>query len=159
MSEKKLKVGEKAPEFSLPSSDGRKISLKDFRGKKPVVLYFYPKDDTPGCTTEACGFRDLYAEIGKSGGVVLGVSLDPLDAHKKFIDKYNLPFPLLSDEEAKVSEAYGVYGEKNMYGKKFWGIHRTTFLISKKGIIEEIYHKVKVETHPQEVLTRLEDLS
>jgi peroxiredoxin Q/BCP len=159
VSEKKMKVGEKAPDFSLPSSDGKKISLKDFRGKKPVVLCFYPKDDTPGCTTEACGFRDLYAEIGKSNAVVLGVSLDPLEAHKKFIDKYNLPFPLLSDEEAKVSKAYGVYGEKNMYGKKFWGIHRTTFLINQEGIIEEIYHKVKVETHPREVLTCLENLS
>lgn len=154
----KLKIGQKAPDFNLPASTGQNISLKEFKGKKSVILYFYPKDDTPGCTKESCGFRDLFKKFKEKDGVVLGISLDPLESHEKFINKYNLPFPLLSDENAKISKAYGVYGEKNMYGKKFFGINRATFLINKEGRIEEIFDKVKVETHPEEVLSRM-DLS
>ncbi len=155
----KLKVGQKAPDFSLPSSQGGKISLKEYKNKNAVVLFFYPKDNTPGCTKEACGFRDLHGEIKKEKAVVLGISLDPLDSHEKFTQKFQLSFPLLSDTDAKVSKAYGVYGQKNMYGKKFWGIKRSTFLINKKGLIEEIFDKVKIDTHPKEVLEKLRNNS
>lgn len=151
MSEVALKEGEVAPDFSLPSTLGKNISLKDYRGKK-VVLYFYPKDDTPGCTKEACAFRDDLKKYEKVDAVILGVSLDDLDSHQKFIKKYNLPFLLLSDTDARVSKAFGVYKLKNMYGKQFWGIVRTTFLIDEKGKIEKIFPKVKVEGHSEEVL-------
>lgn len=151
MEEVELKEGDIAPDFSLPSSLGRNISLKDYRGKK-VILYFYPKDDTPGCTNEACTFRDDLKKYEKVDTVILGVSLDNLDSHRKFIDKYNLPFPLLSDTDAKVSKTYGIYKLKNMYGKKFWGIERTTFLIDEKGRMEKIFPKVKVEGHSEELL-------
>jgi len=153
----KLKVGQKAPDFSLPSSQGRTIRLKDFKNKKSVVLFFYPKDNTPGCTKEACGFRDLQDQFKKTDAVVFGISMDSIESHEKFTNKFQLSFPLLSDNDAKVSKAYGVYGQKNMYGKKFWGINRSTFLINKKGVIEEIYEKVKVETHPKEVLEKLSE--
>lgn len=153
--DKELMEGEPAPDFSLPASDGRKISLKDFKGKKRVVLYFYPKDDTPGCTKEACGFRDSIQEFDAQDAVILGVSLDDEASHIKFIQKYNLPFTLLSDNDIEVSKAYGVYKEKNMYGKTYWGIERTTFIIDKAGRIERIYPKVKVENHIDEVLESL----
>jgi len=154
-----LQKGEKAPDFSLPSSEGGEVRLKDFQGKNSVLLFFYPKDNTPGCTKEACGFRDLHQRFRKVETVVFGISLDSLESHEKFINKYDLPFPLLSDKDMKVSKAYGVYGQKNMYGKKYWGINRTTFLINQDGFIEGIFHKVKVETHPQEVLEKIKERS
>ncbi len=152
MKENQLEEGKQAPDFSLPSSEGRKISLKDFKGKKSVVLYFYPKDDTPGCTKEACGFRDTIKEFEARDTVILGVSLDEESSHKKFIQKYSLPFTLLSDVDNTMSTAYGVYKEKNMYGKTYWGIERTTFVIDKAGRIAKIFPKVKVDNHINEVL-------
>lgn len=151
---KKLDLGDKAPDFSLPDQTGKRISLKDFKGRQ-VVLYFYPKDDTPGCTKEACGFRDGTGQLTKAGAVVLGVSLDGKESHQNFIKKYNLPFALLSDEDAAVSKAFGVYKQKNMYGKKFWGIERSTFLIDPAGQINGIFRKVKVDGHVEEVLNAL----
>jgi len=150
--DKVLKEGEMAPDFSLPTSDGGKTSLKDFKGKKQVVLYFYPKDDTPGCTKEACGFRDTIGEYEAQDAVVLGVSSDDEASHKKFIQKYSLPFTLLSDVDGSVSKNYGVYKKKNMYGKSYWGIERTTFIIDKSGLIARIFPKVQVENHINEVL-------
>lgn len=155
MTGRTLQVGDKAPDFSLPSSEGREVSLGEFKGKSPVILYFYPKDDTPGCTKEACGFRDGSPRLKKTGAVVLGVSLDGLESHRRFIEKYRLNFPLLADEEAAVSKTYGVYVEKNMYGRKYWGIERSTFVIGKDGKIEEIFRKVKVDGHTEEVLKTL----
>lgn len=147
-----LKDGDSAPEFSLPASTGKTISLKDFRGKQAVVLYFYPKDDTPGCTVEACGFRDTSKDYEKAGAAILGVSLDNLNSHQKFSDKFSLSFPLLSDEAQTISKAYGVYKLKQMYGKEYWGIERTTFLIDRNGKIAKIYPKVKVDDHHNQVL-------
>jgi peroxiredoxin Q/BCP len=144
-----LRVGDKAPEFSLPDQDGNSVALKSLRGRQ-VVLYFYPKDDTPGCTTEACGFRDSLGPIKKAGAVVLGVSLDSGASHQRFIAKYGLPFSLLSDEDAGVSKAYGVYKQKNMYGKKYWGIERTTFVIDPAGKLKAVFNKVKVDGHLDE---------
>jgi peroxiredoxin Q/BCP len=149
-------AGDPAPDFSLPDQQGRTIRLKQLRGQ-PVVLYFYPKDDTPGCTREACGLRDSYAKVTKSGAQVFGVSLDGAESHQKFIDKYALPFSLLSDGEAIVSKAYGVYKLKNMYGKKYWGIERSTFVIDKAGVITASFRKVKVDSHVQDVLAALQD--
>lgn len=149
-----LTVGEKAPEFLLPDETGKKVSLKSFQGKQ-VVLYFYPKDDTPGCTKEACRFRDSITPILKTGSVVLGVSLDGQESHRKFIAKHGLPFSLLSDEDATVSKAYGVYTQKNTYGKKYWGIERSTFVIDPEGIVKAIFRKVKVDGHVDEVLAAL----
>jgi peroxiredoxin Q/BCP len=149
-----LKVGEKAPTFTLVDDSGKKVSLKDFKGKK-VVLYFYPKDLTPGCTVEACDFRDISALLKKKKAVVLGVSKDSVTLHGKFRDKHELNFPLLSDEDGKVCEAYGVWQEKSMYGKKYMGIARTTFIIGTTGKIEKIFEKVKVKGHSQEVLENL----
>ncbi len=147
--------GQKAPDFTLPADDGKKYSLSEFLGKKEVVLYFYPKDDTPGCTAEACAFRDSLSKLNSRGVQVLGVSLDDLDSHSKFRSKYSLNFPLLSDTDAKVSKAYGVYKEKNMYGKKFWGIERSTFVIDKQGRIKKAFRRVKVEGHIDEVMAAL----
>ena len=149
-----IEVGDPAPDFSLLADDGRTVSLKDFRGKR-IVLYFYPKDDTPGCTTEACDFRDLHARVTAKGAVVLGVSRDDNKSHRKFRDKYDLNFPLLSDDSGKVTEAYGVWKEKNRYGRTFWGIERTTFLIDGKGRIERVWPKVKAEGHADEILAAL----
>ena len=149
-----LKVGDKAPEFSLPDQDGRKVTLKDLKGRQ-VVLYFYPKDDTPGCTKEACSFRDSLGPIKKAGAVVLGVSLDDGSSHQRFIAKYGLPFSLLSDEDTAVSKAYGVYKQKNMYGKKYWGIERTTFVIDPAGKLKAVFNRVKVDGHLDEVLAVL----
>jgi thioredoxin-dependent peroxiredoxin len=148
-----VQVGDKAPQFDLMSGDGKQVRLKDFKGKN-VVLYFYPKDDTPGCTKEACAFRDNYSALLKKG-VVLGVSLDDVKSHKKFQDKYSLPFPLLSDQGAAVSKAYGVYKKKSMYGRSFWGLERTTFVIGPDGKIKSIFPRVKVDGHHLEVLEAL----
>ncbi|MGA9363899.1 MAG: thioredoxin-dependent thiol peroxidase [Bacteroidota bacterium] len=149
-----LKAGDKAPSFTLPSSDGSEVSLSDFKGKK-VVLYFYPKDDTPGCTTEACSFRDDLSAFKRKGAVVLGVSVDGIESHQKFAEKYSLSFPLLSDEGKKVVKAYGVWKEKNLYGRKYMGTERTTFLIDKEGKIAHVFPKVKVDEHAKDVLDKL----
>ncbi len=140
-------IGKPAPDFTLPSTTGEAISLRQYKGKKTVVLYFYPKDETPGCTREACDFRDHTAEFDRFDTVVLGVSTDGLDSHKQFMEKHKLPFPLLSDEDAAVSRKYGVYKQRNLYGKKYMGIERTTFVIDKTGRIAQIYPKVKVDGH------------
>lgn len=152
---KGLKEGDKAPDFSLPASSGVKISLKDFRGKKRVILYFYPKDDTPGCTVEACGFRDKIREVNSKEAVVFGVSPDGIDSHNQFIEKFKLPFTLLSDEDQQTCKDYGVWAKKNMYGKEYMGVARTTFVIGKDGKIEKIYEKVKPEGHAEEILKYL----
>ena len=145
-------IGKPAPDVTLPSTSGENVTLKQFKGKKTVVLYFYSKDETPGCTKEACGFRDLTAEFEKHGAVILGVSNDPIEAHLKFKEKHKLPFELLADEDAAVSKAFGVYKQKNLYGKKHMGIERTTFIIDRTGRIAQIYPKVKVEGHVQDIL-------
>jgi len=151
-----LKEGSKAPAFTLPNQDGKKVSLKDFLGKK-VVLYFYPKDMTSGCTKEACDFRDHIKLFNNKDVVVLGVSPDSVQSHKKFQEKYNLPFDLLSDESKKVLEKYGVWKEKSMYGRKYFGVERTTFIIDEKGKIKKIFPRVKVNGHIKEVLEALEE--
>lgn len=147
-----LKEGSKAPDFTLPASNGEKVGLKDFSGKKRVILYFYPKDDTPGCTVEACGFRDKIKTIEREDAVVLGVSPDGVASHNKFIEKFRLPFVLLADEEKKLCQIYGVWVKKNMYGREYMGVARTTFVIGKDGRIEKIYPKVKPDGHPEEIL-------
>jgi len=149
-----LKPGMRAPAFSLPSDQGKTVALKDLKGKK-VVLYFYPKDDTSGCTTEACEFRDNWATVRKAGAVVLGVSPDPVASHARFRDKYDLPFPLLADVDHLVAEAYGVWGEKSMYGRKYFGILRTTFIIDEGGKVTRVFEKVKPSGHAAEVLAAL----
>jgi len=146
-----LKPGDKAPEFKLKSDTGEELYLKDFKGKK-VILYFYPKDMTSGCTVEACNFRDNIKKIEKKNAVVIGVSADDTKSHVKFKEKYDLPFTLLSDETHKMLEDYGVWQEKSMYGKKFMGIARTTFIIDEKGKIEKVFEKVKVDSHAEEIL-------
>jgi peroxiredoxin Q/BCP len=145
-------IGKPAPDFSLPSIGGEPVSLRQFKGKKTVVLYFYPKDETPGCTREACDFRDRTEDFERLGVVVLGVSTDSLDSHRQFAEKHKLPFPLLSDEDAAVSKMYGVYKQKNLYGKKYMGIERTTFVIDRTGRVAQIYPKVKVDGHIQNLL-------
>jgi peroxiredoxin Q/BCP len=152
-----LKEGIQAPGITLPASDGKEVSIKDYKGKKRVVLYFYPKDDTPGCTVEACEFRDKLNSFEKSDAVVLGVSPDDLKSHDKFIDKFKLPFILLSDNEKEACQAYGVWVKKSMYGKEYMGVARTTFIIGKDGKIEKIYEKVKPQGHAQEVLEFLKN--
>ncbi|AAM24779.1 MAG: Peroxiredoxin [Caldanaerobacter subterraneus] len=152
-----VEVGKKAPDFVLPDADGRQVSLSDFLGKN-VVLYFYPKDNTPGCTKEAVAFRDSIKTIEDKNAVVIGISLDDEASHRKFIEKYSLPFVLLSDKEAKVSTEYGVYKEKNMYGKKKMGIERSTFIIDSKGIVRKIFRKVKVDGHVDQVLKALDEI-
>jgi len=151
-----LKAGDKAPAFALPSDSGGTIALKDLKGK-PVVLYFYPKDDTSGCTVEACEFRDSWKEVKRSGAVVLGVSPDGVASHQKFKKKFSLPFPLLADEGHTVAEAYGAWGEKSMYGRKYQGILRTTFLIGGDGRIARVFEKVKPTGHAAEVLAALSE--
>ncbi|MDI3257590.1 MAG: thioredoxin-dependent thiol peroxidase [Kyrpidia sp.] len=143
--------GQKAPDFTLPTGSGETITLSDLRGRT-VVLYFYPRDNTPGCTKEACGFRDLYQAFSDAGAVILGVSTDSPVSHEKFANNYQLPFPLLSDEDAAVSTAYGVYKEKNQYGRKSMGIERTTFLIDGDGVVRKVYPRVKVDGHMEQVL-------
>jgi peroxiredoxin Q/BCP len=149
-----LAVGDPAPEFTLPDAEGRPISLSQLRGQR-VVLYFYPRDNTPGCTKEACGFRDTYADYRAHGIQILGVSPDDARFHQKFAQKLQLPFPLLVDEGAKVATAYGVYGPKKFMGKVYNGVHRTTFVIDPEGKIEAVITKVKVETHAAELLKKL----
>ena len=146
-----LEIGKKAPAFSLKDENGKNVSLNDFKGKK-VVLYFYPKDMTSGCTQEACDFRDALPNFKKVKATVLGVSIDSTASHKKFADKYELPFTLLSDEKKEVVEKYGVWKEKSMYGKKYMGIERTTFIIDEEGKIQNIFPKVKVAGHVNEVM-------
>jgi thioredoxin-dependent peroxiredoxin len=146
-----LKVGDKAPDFTLPTDGGGSISLKELKGKT-VVLYFYPRDDTPGCTAEACAFRDSLRDFSKVEAEVVGISRDSVASHDKFKKKFKLPFPLASDEDGNVTEAYGVWVEKSMYGKKYMGIERATFLIDGKGVILDIWRKVKVDGHTDEVL-------
>jgi peroxiredoxin Q/BCP len=147
--------GKAAPAFTLPASDGTQVSLRDFKGKKQVVLYFYPKDHTSGCTREACAFRDTLARIKRKSAVVLGVSRDTIASHEKFIAKLELPFLLLSDEDSAVCEKYDVIKEKTLYGKKVKGIERSTFIIDKQGKIKKIFRKVKVDGHVDDVLAAL----
>ena len=152
--ELKLKEGDAAPEFCSTTPGGDRISLADFKGKN-VVLYFYPRDDTPGCTKEACAFRDDFAEFKKRGAVVLGVSTDSAKSHAKFADKFRLPFTLLPDEDKKIVSAYGVWGEKRFMGRKYFGTHRVTFLIGPDGRIRKIWPDVKPDAHATEVLGAL----
>ncbi len=144
-------VGRPAPAFTLQTGDGASVRLADFKGRT-VVLYFYPKDDTPGCTKEACSFRDELAEFTKARAVVLGVSGDDTASHRRFAEKFHLTFPLLSDPEHAIAKAYGVYKQKSMYGRTYWGIERTTFVIDGRGRISALFPKVKVDGHTQEVL-------
>ena len=152
--ELKLKAGDVAPEFSVATSGGGKISLADYHGKN-VILYFYPKDDTPGCTKEACAFRDHFSDFKKKGAVVFGVSPDSVKSHDKFVEKFKLPFTLLADENKKIVEAYGVWGEKSFMGRKYLGTNRVTFLIGPNGRIKKIWPLVKPEEHAAEVLAAL----
>ena len=152
--ELKLKEGDLAPKFTAATSGGGKISLADFKGQN-VILYFYPKDDTPGCTKEACAFRDHFTDFKKKGAVVLGVSPDPVKSHDKFVTKFKLPFTLLSDEDKRIVEAYGVWGEKVFMGRKYLGVYRVTFLIGPDGRIRKIWPSVKPEEHAEEVLAAL----
>ena len=147
-------TGKKAPAFSLSNAEGQTVKLADFKGKK-VVLYFYPKDDTPGCTKESCDFRDAQAPLKKAGAVVLGISPDSVESHQRFRDKFSLSFPLLADPEHQAIEAYGVWKEKSMYGRKFMGVERSSFLIDEQGILIEEWRKVKVEGHVEDVLASL----
>lgn len=149
-----IKEGNVAPDFLLLSDEGKKVRLSDFRGRR-VVLYFYPADDTPGCIKEGCGFRDDFRHFHKTGAVILGISPDDVASHQKFKAKYHFPFPLLADSDHKVAEKYGVWVEKNAYGRKYWGVARTTFLIDEEGRIARIFQRVKPEGHSQEVLEAL----
>ena len=150
----KLQEGDKAPNFTANDQNGRQVSLTDFKGKT-VVLYFYPKDDTPGCTAEACDFRDNYQSLVGKGFEVIGVSTDDEKSHKKFENKYSLPFPLIADTEKEIVEAYGVWVEKNMYGKKYMGTARTTFIIDADGVIKKIIDKVDTKASSQQVIDLL----
>ncbi len=152
-----IEEGKKAPAFTLTSDAGKKVKLSDFAGQ-PVVLYFYPKDDTPGCTKEACAFRDAHNELTFIGAVLLGVSADDVGSHAKFRDKYELNFPLLADTDHKVAEKYGAWREKNMYGKKSMGIQRSTYLIDSAGKIAKVWKRVQVDGHDAQVLQALRDL-
>ena len=149
-----LTAGAKAPSFTLPADDGRRVALKEFKGRT-VVLYFYPKDDTTGCTTEACGFRDSWRAVQAAGAVVLGVSPDGAASHQKFKKKYELPFALLADEDHAVAEAYGAWGEKSMYGRKYFGVLRTTYIIDSAGKIAHVFEKVKPRGHAALVLAAI----
>lgn len=149
-----VKEGEKAPDFTLPADDGTKVKLSAIKGT-PIVLYFYPKDDTPGCTRQACAFRDSHRQLQRLGATILGVSADPIEQHLKFKEKYSLNFRLLSDTDHKVAEKYGAWREKNMYGKKSMGIQRSTFLIDRAGKVARVWPRVQVEGHDQQVLDAL----
>lgn len=153
-----LALGDPSPSFELPDAEGNVVKLQDMQGKW-VVLYFYPRDNTPGCTKEACGFRDAYADYQNSNIVVLGVSTDDAKSHAKFVTKHNLPFPLLIDEGGAIASSYGSYGLKKFMGKEYMGITRSTFIIDPKGKIAKIYRKVKPEPHAQEVLADIAELS
>lgn len=147
----KLSIGEKAPDFTANDQDGNPVKLSDFQGKK-VVLYFYPKDDTPGCTAQACNIRDNFSKFKKANMVVLGISSDDEKSHTKFIKKYSLPFPLIADTDKTINEAYGVWQEKTTFGKTYMGTVRTTFVIDEKGVIENIIEKVKTDDHTDQIL-------
>jgi thioredoxin-dependent peroxiredoxin len=149
-----VEEGKPAPDFELKTDSGESVKLSDFRGK-PVVLYFYPKDDTPGCTTQACGIRDSYGEFKKRGAVVLGVSPDDEKSHVKFKEKYELPFTLLADPQHEVAEQYGTWVEKKNYGKEYWGVERSTFLIDSEGNVAKVMRRVKPDTHTDQVLAAL----
>ena len=149
-----LQVGIKAPDFSSMNQNGEPVSLNQYKGQK-VILYFYPKDNTPGCTKQACGFAENYPHFLEKGAVVLGVSKDNVASHKKFEQKYNLPFPLISDPDLEIIKAYDVWVEKNMYGKKVMGVERTTYLINEDGIIEKVFAKVKAVDNPTQMLNEL----
>jgi peroxiredoxin Q/BCP len=151
-----IKEGNKAPDFTAMDQDGEKVKLSSFRGEKNVVLYFYPKDMTPGCTTQACDFRDQHKKFKNT--VILGVSIDSTERHQKFIAKYDLPFTLIADIDKKVVQKYGIWQEKKLYGKTFMGIVRTTFIIDKNGTIQKIFPKVKVKTHIEDVLSALKEI-
>jgi peroxiredoxin Q/BCP len=146
-----IEEGKPAPEFELTSDSGETVKLSDLRGKQ-VVVYFYPKDDTPGCTTQACGIRDVYGEFERAGAVVLGISPDDESSHVKFRDKYNLPFPLLADVGHKVADDYGVWGEKSFAGKKYMGVARSTFVVAEDGTVKKVMQNVKPATHADDVL-------
>ena len=152
-----IEVGKKAPAFTLTADDGKKVKLSDLKGS-PVVLYFYPKDDTPGCTKEACAFRDRQAEMEQLGAKVLGVSPDTVESHVKFRDKFNLNFPLLADPDHAVAEKYGAWREKNMYGKKSMGIQRSTYLIDADGKVAKVWQRVQVDGHDEEVVAAIRAL-
>ena len=152
-----IEIGKKAPAFTLTADDGKKVKLSDLKGS-PVVLYFYPKDDTPGCTKEACAFRDRQADLEPLGAKVLGVSPDTVESHVKFRDKFNLNFPLLADPDHAVAEKYGVWREKNMYGKKSMGIQRSTYLIDASGKVAKVWQRVQVDGHDEQVLQALREL-
>lgn len=153
-----IEEGRPAPDFTLTADDGKKVKLKDQRGS-PVVLYFYPRDDTPGCTREACAFRDRKQELLKLGVKVFGVSTDDVASHVKFRDKYELNFPLLADVDHKIAEQYGAWQEKNLYGKKSWGIQRSTFLIDGKGVVRKVWKRVSVDGHDEQVLAELKKIT
>lgn len=146
-----MNTGDKAPDFAAPDQDGKTIRLSDYKGKK-VILYFYPKDDTPGCTAQACNLRDNYDTLLKAGYIVLGVSSDDEKSHRKFIDKYSLPFPLIADTDKAINEAYGVWAEKNNFGKTYMGTVRTTFVIDEEGKISEIIAKVDTKNHTEQII-------
>ena len=150
------KIGDLAPNFRLPSTGGKEVSLADFKGKD-VILYFYPKDDTPGCTAEACSFRDTESELTRNGAAVLGVSTDSLQSHDKFTGKYKLNFPLLSDETSDVAKMFGAWKEKNLYGRRSWGVARTTFWIGPDGRIRKIYKKIDTAAHGADILADLKE--
>lgn len=151
---KLLEIGDRAPAFASVDQDGEKVALSGFKGRK-VVLYFYPKDDTPGCTREACGFRDAFALFRRKKVEVLGISVDGEASHRKFAEKFSLPFRLVADPEKKIVQAYGVWGEKSLYGRKFMGTHRVTYLIDEKGKIAAVWPKVKPDGHAKEILAAL----
>ena len=157
MAKNEIKEGDKLPAFKIKDDAGKEVSIKDFIGK-PMVIYFYPKDDTPGCTKEACDFRDNFARVKKTGAVVFGVSKDSVERHVKFKKKYDLPFPLLSDDTGEVCDKFGVWIEKSMYGRKYMGIERATFIVDKQGRIAKAFRKVKVPGHVDEVLECLKSL-
>lgn len=154
---KTLDIGDKVPDFKLPSSEGKEISLHDFAGKK-IVLYFYPKDDTPGCTVEACDFRDTQGDFSKLNAVIVGVSKDSMNSHEKFIGKYKIPFVLLSDEDLKLMEIFGVWKEKTMYGKTALGVVRSTFLIDENSVLVKAWRNIKAAGHVEKVLEELKNL-
>ncbi|WAA12939.1 thioredoxin-dependent thiol peroxidase [Fervidibacillus halotolerans] len=151
-----VKIGEKAPNFQASATNGMTVQLSDFLGKH-VVLYFYPKDMTPGCTTEACDFRDHHEQFSDLNAVILGVSTDPIDRHHRFIEKHNLPFLLLSDEDHRIADAYGVWKKKKMFGKEYMGIERSTFIINQEGILVKEWRKVKVKGHVEEALSYIKN--
>lgn len=152
-----VEVGSPAPDFTLPADGGASVTLSAFRGR-PVILYFYPKDDTSGCTKEACGFRDLFPDFSSADAVVIGVSKDGVKSHDKFKEKYQLPFTLVADEDTTLAQAYGVWVEKSMYGRKYMGMDRATFLIDQEGVVRQAWRKVKVTGHVEAVLKALKAL-